>query len=136
MASWRGNSVRKVLLVLPVSLLIFFSAPRPAFSQNSNASANILVDDDKVQCPSAQFTTIQSAVNAATSGDVIRVCAGTYPEQVTISKPLTLRADNGAVVIPSGVTQNSTGTSGSDSIAAIFDVQGVQDVDLVGFIVD
>jgi nitrous oxidase accessory protein NosD len=128
--------VRKVLFVLPVSLFIFFSASCPAFAQFSNASANILVDDDKVQCPSAQFTTIQSAVNAATSGDVIRVCAGTYPEQVIISKPLTLRADNGVVVIPSGMTQNSTGAAGGDSIAAIFVVQGVQDVDLDGFIVD
>jgi len=128
--------VRKALFVLPVSLFIFFSASCPAFSQISNASANILVDDDKVQCPSAQFTTIQSAVNAATSGDVICVCAGTYPEQVTISKPLTLRADNGVVVIPSGMTQNSTGAAGGDSIAAIFLVQGVQDVDLDGFIVD
>ena len=128
--------MRKALFVLPVSLFIFFAASRPAFSQFSNTSANILVDDDKVQCPSAQFTTIQSAVNAATSGDVIRVCAGTYPEQVTISKPLTLRADNGVVVIPSGMTQNSTGAAGGDSIAAIFVVQGVQDVDLDGFIVD
>jgi len=136
MASWRGSSVRKVLFVLPVSLFIFFSAARPAYPQISNASANILVDDDKVQCPTAQFTTIQAAVNAANSGDVIRVCAGTYPEQVTISTPLTLRADNGVVVIPSGMTQNSTGASGGGSIAAIFVVQGVQGVDIDGFIVD
>jgi hypothetical protein len=128
--------MRKILFALPISLFIFFSAPRSAFSQNSNASANILVDDDKVQCPSAQFTTIQSAVNAATSGDVIRVCAGTYPEQVTITKSLTLRADNGVIVIPSDMAQNSIGASGGDSIAAVFVVQGVQDVVLDGFIVD
>jgi nitrous oxidase accessory protein NosD len=128
--------VRKILLVLPVLLFIFFSAARPAFSQNSNASANILVDDDKVQCPTAQFSKIQDAVNAATSGDVIRVCAGTYPEQVTISTPLTLRADNGVIVIPSGMTQNSTGASGGDSIAGVFVVRGVQGVDISGFIVD
>jgi hypothetical protein len=128
--------MRKVLFVLPVALFLYLSAARPAFSQISNASANILVDDDKVQCPNAQFTKIQDAVNAATSGDVIRVCAGTYPEQVTISTSLTLRADNGVVVIPSGMTQNSTGASGGDSIAAVFVVQGAQDVVLDGFIVD
>src|ERR1700689_1742022 len=117
MASWRGSSVRKILLVLPVSLFIFFSVARPAFSQISNASATILVDDDKVQCPTAQFTTIQAAVNFATSGDVIRVCAGTYPEQVTITTPLTLRADNGVIVIPSGMMQNSTGASGGGFVS-------------------
>ena len=132
----RGNSVRKALFLLPAFRYIFLFTSRPAFSQISNASATILVDDDKVQCPTAQFTTIQSAVNAATSGDVIRVCAGTYPEQVTISTSLTLRADNGVVVIPSGMTQNSTGASGGDSIAAVFVVQGAQDVVLDGFIVD
>jgi hypothetical protein len=128
--------MRKILFVLSVSPLIFFFAARPAFSQNSNASANILVDDDKVQCPTAQFATIQAAVNAANSGDVIRVCGGTYPEQVTISTPLTLRADNGVIVIPSGMTQNSIGASGGDSIAAVFVVQGVQSVDISGFVVD
>ena len=54
------------------------------------SAANILIVDDNMACPGASFTTIQSAVNAAASGDTIRVCAGTYPETVTISKTLTL----------------------------------------------
>jgi nitrous oxidase accessory protein NosD len=129
--------MKKALFVLLVSLIVSLSVPRPASADvANNGKANIIVDDDKVQCPTAQYTTIQAAVNAANPGDVIRVCAGTYPEQVTISTPLTLRADNGVIVIPSGVTQNSTGSTGSDSIAAVFLVNGVQDVDIEGFIVD
>jgi nitrous oxidase accessory protein NosD len=128
--------MKKALFVLSVSLFQLLAAPRPAFSGSPNGRANILVDATKVNCPSAQFTTIQSAVNAASSGEVIRVCAGTYPEQVTISMSLTLHADNGVVVIPSNVTQNSTGASGGDSIAAIFLVEGAQDVNIDGFIVD
>ena len=46
--------------------------------------ATRLVDDDGVQCPSAQYHTIQAAVNAASSGDTVLVCNGLYPEEVTI----------------------------------------------------
>lgn len=37
-----------------------------------------------------QFTTIQAAVNAATAGDKIKVRAGTYAENVVVSKQLTI----------------------------------------------
>src|SRR2546429_8836936 len=40
---------------------------------------------------SAGYNTIQAAVSAASSGDTIMVCAGTYPENVLITTPsLTL----------------------------------------------
>ncbi len=44
----------------------------------------LTVDDDKVQCPAAGFTSIQSAVDAAGPGDTINVCRGTYNENVTV----------------------------------------------------
>jgi hypothetical protein len=43
-----------------------------------------VVDDDRAQCPDAQFTSIQAAVDAAGPGDRIKVCPGTYQEQVRI----------------------------------------------------
>jgi hypothetical protein len=39
-------------------------------------------------CEHSGYKTIQSAVNAASAGDTIRVCRGTYLEQVTISGAL------------------------------------------------
>lgn len=55
------------------------------------SSSTLYVDDDKKQCSSAQFTDVQAAVNAAKSGDTIYVCPGTYHENVTITKKLTLQ---------------------------------------------
>jgi len=51
---------------------------------------NRIVDDDHAQCPTAGFTTIQSAVAASSPGDVIKVCAGLYQESVNIPISLTL----------------------------------------------
>ncbi len=48
------------------------------------AAAEFKVDDDHAQCPTAPFTSIQAAVNAAGPGDTVKVCPGTYTEQVTI----------------------------------------------------
>ena len=54
------------------------------------------------------YSTIQEAVDAASPGDTIAVSAGTYPETVSIAKPLTL---DGAQM---GV--DARGRSGSESV--------------------
>jgi parallel beta-helix repeat protein len=43
-----------------------------------------IVDDNMADCPNAAFTSIQAAVTAAGPGDQVKVCPGTYPEQVVI----------------------------------------------------
>jgi parallel beta-helix repeat protein len=122
-------------LFLLACLVVCF-AIRPALAQDANQQPNILVDDDKVQCPTAAYTSIQAAVNAAKSGDVIRVCAGTYHEQVVIGKSLSLEADNGVIVIPSDVVANAAGLSSAEPIATIVLVKNADNVSLQGFIVD
>jgi len=37
-----------------------------------------------------QFPTVQAAIDAASNASRVKVCPGTYPEQVTINKSLTL----------------------------------------------
>jgi hypothetical protein len=50
----------------------------------SSPHHTFVVDDDRVQCPTAQFTSIQQAVAASGPNDTIKVCPGTYNEQVRI----------------------------------------------------
>ena len=61
--------------------------------------ATLTVDDDRVQCPNAGFTSIQAAVTAAHAGDRINVCPGTYNEQVAINKSLTIQEWKSAAII-------------------------------------
>jgi hypothetical protein len=80
-------------------------------------AATLIVDDD-LACPGATFTTIQDAVNAASPGDTIEVCAGTYPEAavgpLTINKSLTVLGAQDGV--------DARGPRGAESIIA--DIQG------------
>ena len=66
------------------------------------SAATISVDDDQLDCPSAGYTSIQTAVDAASPGDVIAICPGTYEEgpatvpngganALSIAKMITLR---------------------------------------------
>jgi parallel beta-helix repeat protein len=71
------------------------------------------------------YPTIQKAVNSAPAGSIIDVCPGTYPEQVSITKNLTLigvlagTADAPTVVPPSGgLVANATDPSGGGPVAA------------------
>jgi len=57
----------------------------------------LLVDDDRAQCPRADFTSVQAALDRARNGDRIRVCAGRYAEQLTIDRSVTLQGQIGAV---------------------------------------
>jgi hypothetical protein len=56
----------------------------PATASSASSSSMLIVDDDAADCPNAQFTSVQAAVTAALPGDTIKVCPGTYVEQVTI----------------------------------------------------
>jgi parallel beta-helix repeat protein len=50
----------------------------------------ITVDDDLSECPSANFTSIQAAINNAADGDKILIYNGTYRENVIVNKMLNL----------------------------------------------
>lgn len=60
------------------------AGPSAAAAAPDSDGDNLLIVDDGLDCPNFEYTTIQAAVNAADPGDKIKVCRGTYPEQVTI----------------------------------------------------
>jgi nitrous oxidase accessory protein NosD len=127
--------MRKISLLVFLLLSVSLAIPHIAATQDSDSKPDLLVDDDKVQCPSATFTSIQDAINAANPGSVIRVCPGTYGEQLSINKSLTIEGDNGAVVLPSSMVANTTGSPGTPIAAAIL-VKNAANVGIEGLIVD
>jgi nitrous oxidase accessory protein NosD len=124
-------SISARFLLAPVLFLV----PRVTAAQDRDHKPDLLVDDDKVQCPTATFTSIQDAINAASPGSLIRVCPGTYTEQLSIDKSLRIEGDNGAILLPSNMVANTTGSS-STAIAAAIYVKEAADVEIEGLIVD
>jgi nitrous oxidase accessory protein NosD len=126
------KSSLSVFLLLSVSFLVPQMA---AAAQDRDRKPDLLVDDDKVQCPTATFTSIQDAINAANPGSLIRICPGTYREQLSINKSLSIEGDNGAIVLPTSMVANTTGSSGTPIAAAIL-VKDAANVEIAGLIVD
>jgi nitrous oxidase accessory protein NosD len=88
------------------------------------------VDDDRRPCRGAEFTRIQDAVDAASPGDRIHVCAGLYAESVIVDKPLVLKGsgpglatlrtgdpDREAVVRPPAGSDGFTLTAGPSEVS-------------------
>jgi nitrous oxidase accessory protein NosD len=123
--------------VLPVFVLLSVTLIRPniAVTEEGDRKADLIVDDDKVECPAATFTSIQDAINAANPGSLIRVCPGTYREQLFVNKSLSIEGDNGAIVLPSNMVANATGSSGSPIATAIL-VKDAANAQIEGLIVD
>ena len=125
----------KILQYSKYVLLCSFVALLP-HPQTTASAAQLVVDDDKVECPQAGFSHIQDAINAASAGDRIRICKGTYAEQLTIQKSLTLDGDSGAILMPGAMHQNTVSLFDSAPIATAILVQNASNVTVRGLIVD
>jgi Right handed beta helix region len=119
--------------VLALALLTLGGSVTPPVG---HAAMVIIVGQNGRLCPGAQFAKIQDAVNAASAGDSIQICPGTYIEQVSITKPLQLNGNNGAIIRPANVAANSTGLASGQPIAAIVLVQDTTGVTIRNVIID
>jgi parallel beta-helix repeat protein len=67
------------------STALILAVASTAMSAGAAQAKTLTVDDDRAQCPSAGFTRVQAAVDAAAVNDLVRVCRGVYTEHVRIA---------------------------------------------------
>jgi len=106
---------------------------------SANAAGTVFVGG----CGTPSFSTIQDGVNHATVGSTVDVCPGTYPEQVSINKRLTLQgiavgtANQAIVAAPAGgVAANTVSLTTGESIAAQIWVHDTTGVTIANLTVD
>jgi len=92
------------------------------------------VDDNHAQLPSANFTTIHDAINAAAAGDTIKVYAGTYTEQVVV--PSTKSNLNIVAVGPQSQVKIVAPATFADPTEAVVHVAGAAHVGIHGFTIN
>jgi len=106
---------------------------------SANAAGTVFVGG----CGTPSFATIQDGVNHATAGSTVDVCPGTYPEQVSINKRLTLQgiavgsANQAIVAAPvGGVVANTVSLTTAELIAAQIWVHDTSAVTISNLTVD
>lgn len=103
--------------------------------------ATLQVDDDRGQFPAAPYTTIQSALDAATSGDTVLVYPGTYAEKLLVGVdtngwPLRLygrSVDNVAIRAETPLAATISLPASAPDFSALITVGYAQGVTLDGF---
>jgi len=120
--------------------LLLCLAALPLLSVQSLLAATVAVGTCKPSLVS--FPTISQAVSNVPNGSTIQVCPGTYAEQVTISKPLTLigiasgTANQAVVAVPSGGLAQNTVSMFGEIVAAQILVEGAGPVNITNIAVD
>lgn len=105
---------------MALALLLGVCGGRPA------SATTFVVDDDNVQCPSAQFHTLNAALAGAQPGDEITLCAGTYAEQITMTTahPIHGVPDGFTLPVIAPTTMPQFVQSGANPVAAAIAIDG------------
>ncbi|MCC1493200.1 VCBS domain-containing protein [Cognatishimia sp. F0-27] len=93
-------------------------------------AGDVIVDNTSGNFIVGAGMSIQDAVDAATAGDTIEVLAGTYAENVTVSKALTIEGSD--AVLQSA----SLGSGNGFSITGDIDMGGAEEVSISGFTIE
>ncbi|MCX6666593.1 MAG: right-handed parallel beta-helix repeat-containing protein [Euryarchaeota archaeon] len=112
----------------PISIYSFFGPPQLGVSfapvlSDSDSEYDIFVDVDNVDEPwlgtqTYPYKSIQQGVDSAVDGDVIFVAKGTYSEDVTIDKSITIQGEEKETTIIDG--------GGNGAVITIRSINGVK----------
>jgi hypothetical protein len=94
-------------------MFVLLGLPTLTPARKANAASQITVPTD--------YPTIQAAIDASTSGDTIKVLRGTYIEQLTISKSLTLVGSGARITTIKAPTTLQPGITGNPNIVQVSD---------------
>lgn len=104
--SWPGGSESNVTSPFIIPALAPGEHTITISDANTSVSQNVTLVAKKVYNASwgIAYTSLQAAIDAASPGDVITLCSGTYAEKITLGKSLTILGPN------ANISPNTDGT--------------------------
>ena len=105
-------------LAVLVAIMVVVAIPAAASAASLWVSPSPTITGNGRGCTEPGYNSIQAAINEASASDTIKVCSGTYSEQLTITKSVNLRASGTPVVKLPATPVNSTSTCGAALAAA------------------
>jgi hypothetical protein len=126
----------RILLALWFSVVIFGSG-----AQQAHATTTYIVGTCKT---GTTFSTIQAALDATPAPNIVEVCPGSYPQQITITKPVTLEGivaggnDQAIITVPAGglVTNATVDVTSGEVVAAQIFVEDTAGVDISNIVIN
>jgi len=105
---------RRYWICLGAVLAIVMSVAIPAAASAAAlwVSPSPTITGNGKSCTEPGFNSVQTAISTATAGASIKICSGTYSEQVTITKSVTLKAQGTPVIALPASPVVSTTTCG------------------------
>jgi parallel beta-helix repeat protein len=134
----RGHKMRAFAAIGVIAAGAVLAAPSVAGAQGGKLFVNGSTGSDTNPCTKAlPCATISYALTKAPSGATIKVAAGTYPEQLVISKNVSIAGVvNKTIIEPSILPAADTDTDSAQSQYAIIDATSGATVNLTNLTID